>query len=66
MTKEKNVVRNFSEYTSTYMPDSSAMSTQNILINPADEGKKDVFLTFNKNGVYTIKAVILSSKYALL
>lgn len=59
--KGKNVVRNFSGILQLTCSDSSAMSTQNILINPADEGKKDVFLTFNKNGVYTIKAKILSS-----
>ncbi len=59
--KGRNVVRNFSGTLQLTCSDPSALSTQNITLNATDEGKKDIYLTFNKNGVFTIKTNIISS-----
>lgn len=61
----KNVVNDFTGSVQITSSDASALTPLIINFNATDKGTKDVYLNFAKNGIYTIKANVLSANQPL-
>lgn len=61
----KNIAPDFDGVIQLSCSDASAILPSTVNITPADQGAKDVHVTFSEDGVFTITAKVLTSNYPI-